>query len=117
MQDRIMYVEYKGGGLAGTAWICRVSFSKTGKTIYYQGRQLQSLNGDGYKANYYDIETGENYWVSGCKTKGDDTLYPDTVLIDDDVREEYWRDIRNQPENIHLTSFRSDGKYAKRRPR
>lgn len=55
-----MYIEYKGDGLAGTARIGRVTFSKTGSTLYYDGKKLRSLKG-GYKANYYDVETGENY--------------------------------------------------------
>jgi hypothetical protein len=36
MQPRIMYIESKAGGLAGgEARIGRVTFSKTGQTIYY----------------------------------------------------------------------------------
>jgi hypothetical protein len=117
MKSRIMYIEYKGDALAGTARIGRVQFSKTGKTIYYQDRSLQSLKGYGYKANYFDVETGEHFWISGCKQKGDDTLYPDIIEIDDDVREEYWREIRKLPERANQSSLRSDGKYSKRRPK
>jgi len=40
---RIMYIESKGGGLTGPAKIGRVSFSKTGKTIYYLGKHLKAL--------------------------------------------------------------------------
>lgn len=116
MKKRIMYVEYKGDGLAGTARIGCVGYSKTGKSVYYDGRTLRSLKG-GYKANYYDVKTGEAYWISGCKKRGEDTLYPGIVEIDEDVREEYWLDIRNQPENVQLNSFRTVGKYSKRRPR
>jgi len=47
MKSRIVYVEYKGDGLAGTARIGRVTFSKTGKTVYYRGRELQTLGGRG----------------------------------------------------------------------
>ena len=57
---RIMYIEDKSGGLEGPGRIGRVLFSKTGKTIYYDGRKLQSLKG-GYKVNYYDVETGEKF--------------------------------------------------------
>ena len=91
MQNRIMYIENKsdGDGLIGRARIGRVSFLKTGKTIYYRGAKLQSLKGYGYKANYYDIDTGEYYWISGPKKNGQDTLYPDQVEIDEDVRVEY----------------------------
>jgi hypothetical protein len=113
MKPRIMYIEYKGDGLAGTAWIGRVTFSQTGKTIYYRKTAFQSLKGD-YKANYFDVETGERYWISGCKKAGGDTLYPDTITIDEDVREEYWMTIRNKPECVAWTAFRSNGQYTKR---
>jgi hypothetical protein len=115
-KNKIMYIEYKGDSLAVPGRIGRVQFSKTGKTIYYNGRKLQSLKG-GYKANYYDVETGEEFWVSGCKQEGDDTLYPGIIEIDEDVREEYWREIRKLPENAHLISIRTKGKYSKRQPK
>ena len=96
MKSRIMYIEYKGGGLIGPARIGRVSFSKTGRTLYYGGKSFRSLKGDGFKENYYDVETGERYWISGPRKDGADRLYGERlpVEIDDDVREEYWRDIR-----------------------
>lgn len=113
---RIMFIECKGGGLTGPARIGRVTFSNAGKTLYYQDKEFRSLKG-GYKENYFDVETGETYWISGCKKKGDDTLYPGVVEIDDDVREEYWLEIRNLPECVGKTSVRSEGKYSKRRPK
>jgi hypothetical protein len=58
MKSRIMYIESKAAGLTGPARIGRVTFSKTGKTLYYQGRSFQSLKGDGFKSNNYDIESG-----------------------------------------------------------
>jgi len=83
-----MYLENKsdGDGLVGQPRIGRVTFSKTGKTIYYRGAVLQSLKGYGYKANYYDVNTLDYYWVSGSKKNGQDTLYPDRVEIDEDVK-------------------------------
>jgi hypothetical protein len=114
MKPKIMYVEYKGDGLAGTAWITRVCFSKTGKSVYFDGRTLRTLDGQGYKANYIDIATREWYWVSGPRTDGKDSLYPNTVEIDEDVREEYWLKIRKRPDSVAQTSFRSAGKYTKR---
>jgi hypothetical protein len=102
MKTRIMYIEDKSGGLVGPARIGRVTFSKTGRTIYYQGRSFQSLKGQGFKSNYYNVETGEHFWISGPKRDGGDALYggSTSVEIDDDVREEYWRDIRRQPARI-----------------
>jgi hypothetical protein len=95
-----MYIESKGADLTGPARIGRVTFSKSGKTIYYQGKAFQSLKGSGFKANYFEVETGKHYWISGPRRDGADRLYPGgpRVAIDDDVREEYWREIRGQPE-------------------
>jgi hypothetical protein len=83
--------------------IGRVTFSKTGRTIYYRGKSFQSLKGEGFKSNYYDVSTGEHYWISGPRREGDDSLYGGgaPVEIDDDVREEYWREIRRQPDRSH----------------
>jgi hypothetical protein len=96
MKSRIMYIESKGGGLTGPARIGRVTFSKSGATLYYRGRAFRSLKGDGYKSNYYDVESGEHYWISGPRRDGRDGLYATHVMpeIDEDVREEYLRDIR-----------------------
>ncbi len=93
-----MYIEDKSNGVDGPARIGRVTFSKTGKTLHYAGRRFQSLKGRGFKANYFDIDTGEAFWISGCKKQGGDRLHGGTVEIDEDVREEYWTTIRNQPE-------------------
>src|ERR1700749_3052002 len=62
---RIMYIEYKGEGLHGTARLGRVTFSRTGTTIYYAGKSFGKLGGGGFKANYYEVESGKHYWISG----------------------------------------------------
>lgn len=94
-----MYIENKAGGLTGPARIGRVTYSKTGRTLYYAGRAFGSLSGRGFKANYEDIATGEHYWISGCKKRGSNRLYGERVPveIDPDVRAEYWTQIRSQP--------------------
>ena len=96
-KPRIMYIENKSGSLNGPARIGRVTFSKTGKSISYGGRTFQSLKGSGFKANYFDVETGEEFWISGPRKDGKDRLYPESsqpVVVDEDVAEEYWRKIR-----------------------
>ena len=100
---RIMYIECKAGELTGPARIGRVTFSKTGRTLYYHGQTFQSLKGQGFKSNYYCVETGENYWISGPKRRGGDALYGSgpPIEIDEDVREEYWREIRREPQRVH----------------
>jgi hypothetical protein len=99
-KSRIMYIESKAESLNGPARIGRVTFSKTGSTLYYKGRGFQSLKGRGKKANYHDVETHDEYWISGPHCDGKDRLYVSNipVEIDDDVREEYWVEIRKEPE-------------------
>ncbi len=111
MPPRIMYIESKVNGLSGPARIGRVSFSKSGRTLYYGGKAFQSLSGRGFKANYFDVVTGEEYWISGCKKRGGDRLHGGTVEIDADVREEYWTLIRETPQHLKVRSHRDDGKY------
>ncbi|MGH9942896.1 MAG: 1-deoxy-D-xylulose-5-phosphate synthase [Pyrinomonadaceae bacterium] len=108
-----MYIEYKGEGIIGPARIDRVTFNKTGKSVYYKGRRFTTLSGRGFKANFYDAETREHYWISGCKKDGNDALYSTIVEIDDDAREEYWVEIRNKPESLGVKSFKAKGKYSK----
>ncbi|MGQ2901852.1 1-deoxy-D-xylulose-5-phosphate synthase [Neoaquamicrobium sediminum] len=98
-----MYIENKSGSLNGPARIGRVTFSKTGKSVSYDGRIFRSSKGSRFKANYVDVETGEEFWISGPRKDGRDRLYPESsspVEIDADVAEEYWREIRgmNQPD-------------------
>jgi hypothetical protein len=98
-KTRIMYIEEKSSSLNGLARIGRVTFSKTGKSINYRGRTFQSLKGSGYKANYFDVETGERFWISGPRKDGKDRLYAESsapIDIDPDVAEEYWREIRGE---------------------
>jgi len=99
-RPRIMYIERKAGELTGNARIGRVRFSKSGKSIYYDGKRFETLGGRGFKANYFEVESGEEYWISGCKKDGSDRLYGERipVVIDEDVREEYWTEIRMHPE-------------------
>jgi hypothetical protein len=86
-----MYMECKADGLEGPARIGRVYFSKTGRTLYYRGLQFHSLKGRGFKANYRELTSGDQYWISGPWRDGDDRLYGGSrgVEIDEEVRVEY----------------------------
>ena len=97
-----MYIEYKGGDLTGEARIGRVKFSKTRKSIHYNGQTFETLKGRGFKANFFDIESGESLWISGCKKNGCDRLYAERIpiYIDEDVQEEYWTEIRRLSEMV-----------------
>ena len=109
---RIMYIEYKGDdGLVGSARIGRVKFSKSGKSVHYAGKTFETLKGTGFKSNFFDVKSGEHYWISGCRKDGRDALYSTTAKIDDDVREEYWLEIREMPGNIDVSSIKVGSKY------
>ena len=99
MKPRIMYIEDKSRGLSGPARIGLVTYSKSGATLHYGGRKFRSLDGAGFKSNYADVETGEEYWISGPRKDGADRLYGERkpIEIDEDVREEYWISIRGLP--------------------
>jgi hypothetical protein len=99
-KSRIMYIESKATSLNGPARIGRVTFSKSGKSIYYGGHLFYSLKGSGFKANYRNSETGDEYWISGPRRDGTDRLYVSNVPveIDEDVREEYWTEIHKRPD-------------------
>ena len=60
-KERVMYIEYKGDdGIVGNARIGRVKFSKSGKSIHYNGKTFETLSGQGFKSNYFDTETGNH---------------------------------------------------------
>jgi len=101
-----MYIENKSEGLIGPARIGRVTFSKSGKSIYYREKEFRSLKGHGCKANYFEVGSGDQYWISGPKKNGEDRLYGERIPIeiDEDVREEYWTEIRQKPENKNKKS-------------
>jgi len=87
-----MYIELKSGqGDRGPARIGRVTFSKTGTTIYYKEKSFQRIKGGGISGNYFDVETNEEYWISGVKKNGEDRHWAGSgnVEIDEDVKEEY----------------------------
>jgi hypothetical protein len=101
-----MYIELKthqgGHDDLGPARIGRVTFSKTGRTIYYRNQKFQRAAGLRTCGNHFDCDTEDVYWISGCKKNGQDRLWGGApVEIDDDVREEYWTDIRNQPAKVN----------------
>lgn len=103
MKTRIMYLEHKSiDGVDGVGRIGRVRFSKSYKTIYYQEHVFHRLGSGGWKANYYDEATGDEWWISGPHKDGNDRLYGGQrgVEIDEDAAEEYWREIRGmEPPN------------------
>ena len=93
-QRRVMYVENKSGEIDGAAGrIGWVTFSRSGLTVYYRGRTLRRLKGGGISGNHFDVETHEEYWVSGIKKNGEDAHWASRVRVkvDEDAVDEYKR--------------------------
>jgi len=72
----LRFIELKTGHSDdGPAWIGYVKESKSGRTLYFNGRGLMKLKGQrrgDSGGNYVDMETGESFWVSGVKKNGQD---------------------------------------------
>jgi hypothetical protein len=67
--------------------------------LYDRGESFQRIG----RAEYLD-ESGRSWYIAGCRRDGLDRArnrpgsFP--TEIDDDVRAEYWSDIRRQPERV-----------------
>ena len=73
MTRTLKYIELKTGhGDSGHAWIARVKISRLGTTVYFNGKALRRARKGGISGNHFDVETGEEYWVSGVKKGGSD---------------------------------------------
>lgn len=85
-KQKLMYIELKSGhGNSGPAWISHVAFSKSGRTIYFNGKSLKrSING-GIAGNYYELGSGDEYWVSGVKKKGTNRHWAGSGMIQLDI--------------------------------
>jgi hypothetical protein len=87
----IRYIELKSGHHDdGPAWIARVLVSKSGRTVYFNGKALKRST-QVVSGNYYDVETAESYWVSGVKKKGRDRHWAGhgKITIDAGAIDEY----------------------------
>lgn len=117
MTPELKYVERKTDGLHGIGRVAHVEHSKTGKTLYFDGKTLVRLSGFALKANYFDKATFEEYWVSNPSQDGNDSLFPAEVFIDEDVREIYWLEVRRDPSMVGRTTYKSKGKTKRERER
>src|SRR5687768_11915405 len=64
----LRYIELKTGyNDTGPAWIGRVKLSRSGQTVYFNGKALKRAGSPG---TYIDLETREEYWISGVKKRG-----------------------------------------------
>ena len=64
-----MYLENKD---TGEARVGRVTFSRTFQTIYYKNKVFRRAGSEKIKGNFFDVETREENWMSGCKNNGRD---------------------------------------------
>jgi hypothetical protein len=71
MRRRLMYVESKSHSASeAPARIGWVTFSRSGRSVYYRGLTLCRVKGGGLRGNYLDVGSGDEYWVSGLKRRG-----------------------------------------------
>ena len=90
-----MYLQLKTGYNTdrGPAWVARVRFTRSWRTAYGHGRSLRRVTGTAganLDSNFYDVDTGEGFWMSGPKRDRTDGRYTnEQPLVDDDVREVY----------------------------
>lgn len=95
----LRYIELKSGySDNGPAWIGYVKESKSGRTLYFNGRGLMKLKGQRRGrsgGNYVDMEAGESFWVSGVKKDGQDRHWAGSgkVLIEAAAISDYLKAI------------------------
>ena len=110
MKGRLIYVELKSGYAGnGPAWIDIAGASKSGNTVYSNGKAFRSLKGSGVNGNYYDIDTHEEYWISGIKKNNQDRHWTGggKILISHDAIDAYLArtGARQLPQNIVPTTL------------
>ena len=73
----------------GPAWIDYVNILKIKNTIYFNDQDFQKYNG--CYSNYVDIETGDEYWISGLKKKESNRHWAGhgKIMIDQRAVDEY----------------------------
>jgi len=106
MKPQLTYIELKSGySDNGPAWIGIVEFSKTGQTIYFDDKALKRLKIPSSNANHYNIETGDEYWVSGVKKNGLDRHWAGhgKIMIDKNAIDKYLDHVSQQ--ELDLTKF------------
>ena len=99
MAERVMFIQVKTGHNTdkGPAWISRVRFNRSWKTAYWHGKTLRRWPGM-FDANFYDVESHEEYWLSGPHRDQADTRYSNIrPEVDEDVRELYEAFLRGAP--------------------
>ncbi|NIS08571.1 MAG: hypothetical protein GWO07_07380 [Candidatus Dadabacteria bacterium] len=112
MKRELIYVELKSGyNDNGPAWIGYKNSSKSGSTIYFNGLAFKSLKGSGIAGNYYECESGDEYWISGVKKKGGDRHWAGNGKINIDKKAiEYYLSVtglKTLPKNLTPVELKS----------
>ena len=100
----IKYIELKTGyNDNGPAWIGKVKISRSGNTIYFNDHAFEKCNG--ISGNFIDIETGDEYWISGIKKNGENRHWAgsDKIIIDSKIISEYLEIVGDK--EINKTKF------------
>ena len=100
----IKYIELKTGyNDDGPAWIGKVQISRSGNTIYFNNHAFQKWNG--CNGNFIDVESGDEYWISGVKKDGTDRHWAGKgkIIIDEKIIHDYLK-ITGETE-INRTKF------------
>lgn len=85
MKRELIYVELKSGyNDNGPAWIGFAGSSKSELTVYFDGKSFKSLKGASFDGNYYELESGDEYWISGVKKNGQDRHWAGSGKIEID---------------------------------
>ncbi len=88
----LKYIELKSGNAAsGPAWIARVRASKSGRTLYFDGKALKRAHLP--SANHVDEASQQAYWVAGIREdeQGRRWAGPGTIAIEAGAVAEYLR--------------------------
>ncbi|GGC85794.1 hypothetical protein GCM10011508_11330 [Flavobacterium lutivivi] len=90
VKSDIIYIEKSNGSSHdGEAWIGKCFYSKSGASVYFNGKVFKK--GQSFSGNHFDIETGENYWISKVKKNGEDRhrFGKGKINIDQSIVNEY----------------------------
>ena len=90
MATELVYVELKSGySDNGPAWIGMGIFNRSWKTCYFNGRIFKKEHSMG--SNFFDLQSGEDFWISGLKKRGSNRHWAGSgkIQIDKNVVNEY----------------------------
>ena len=100
----IRYIELKTGyNDDGPAWIGKVKISRSGNTVYFNDHAFRKQSG--IRGNYIDIESGDEYWISGIKKNGEDRHWAGKwkIIIDAKIIPEYLETVGEK--ELNKTKF------------